>query len=315
MDTEARLRNNELVLSLAARKYCDGFHFIAAHPKDGYAVAAKGGVLWLDGDGVLTFVDLGFGEHVPAALSFSPQGSLIAALPTGYVFISGLPTSPLVRHLAIEGSVEPGSKPQGTVFLGADAFVAADYGGHCIRMLRWTAAVDFGCSLAMTTLAGEFGSAGTVDGAFGAARFDRPMALAQSADGAAVFVGQFGAVRMLSLATSEVRTVANAVAAEPPRPSYITGLVVQPDGDLVFSDGSANRICRVATGALAANSEASAPSSAAVVCRLRVEGVAVQSTGEDADEPPMFSGLALRRDGSVLATDSLNCAILCARLE
>lgn len=95
--------------------------------------------------------------------------------------------------------------PMGITTDGANLYVA-DYGAHTIRKIVVATGV-------VTTLAGNAGSAGAVDGIGSAARFFQPSGI--TTDGTNLYVADYGndTIRKIAIATSVVTTLAGSAGA------------------------------------------------------------------------------------------------------
>ncbi|EOD25289.1 hypothetical protein EMIHUDRAFT_237929 [Emiliania huxleyi CCMP1516] len=137
----------------------------------------------------------------------------------------------------------------------AIALFVAEFGGHKIRRVE----VATG---AVSTLAGS-GAQGSADGMGDAAQFSRPIGVAVSPDGSALFVADFGShkIRRVEVATGAVTTVAgrgtagsaDGVVGDAAQFNGPHGATISPDGSELFvADCWNNKIRRVevATGAV-----------------------------------------------------------------
>ena len=142
-----------------------------------------------------------------------------------------------------------------TISPDGSALFVAEFGGHKIRRVE----VATG---AVSTLAGS-GAQGSADGMGDAAQFSRPIGVAVSPDGSALFVADFGGhkIRRVEVATGAVTTVAgrgtagsaDGVVGDAAQFNGPHGATISPDGSELFvADCWNNKIRRVevATGAV-----------------------------------------------------------------
>jgi len=140
--------------------------------------------------------------------------------------------------------------PEGLASDGAGTTFVADTCNHVIRRLAPAGTT--------TTLAGQAGARGCVDGTGAEARFNRPVGLAWDPGRQVVYVADEGnqAIRQVTL-EGVVTTLAGADDGTPfadgplamARFSDPAGLAVDPQGDLVVADTSNHRIRRIQVAA------------------------------------------------------------------
>ncbi len=177
----------------------------------------------------------------PAAVALDADGDLYVAEAGNHVIRKVAPDGTVTTFAGSPGQVGSNdgtgaaarfNAPQGIAVESSGTVYVADTGNHTIREITPAGVV--------TTLAGQPGQSGNIDGIGAAARFAMPMGLAIDTDGSLLVVNS---------GTSTIRRVTPAgavttVARTPSDFSQFTGLAVDRSGNLYVSDTLNHRILK-----------------------------------------------------------------------